>query len=439
MALEESDRLWFVGARALADNILPLGVQILDQFVQNFPNDPRVPEALMMIGRTRLTLGDTERALDAFRRAAKASPPPGIPFEARFWEAETLVRLERYAEARTAYDEVVKKNRSAPFAPDALYGYGWTELVLTRPEPAVAALRDFVKTWPDHRLASSATYQLGRALVELKQYDEVVPVLTDFARKYPEFKFVADAQYLLGWSRIRSGDVKGGMTDLKAFVAKYPSHALAADAKKLVTEAAVRAGDKSDLADAYVALMKETPPTPEGLLEAASVAAKLGRPRDQELAWKKLQTEFPEHPYTLKLAFEFAATAFKKKEWGRAAMFAETAARTDDEAMRAEAWLLAGEAELKLKKFAAAAKALQAVSGVVKIDGNVRYRALAALGLAHEGQRDLKAALDVYESVARSSPDPALRDWARERADALKVRLDQPPATVAPTIRRSSS
>ena len=87
LALEEPERLWLVGERAFDDNLFALAARALDRFVTRFPADTRAPQALMMLGRARLTLGENEAALDAFRRAQKSSPPPGEPMEPRFWEA----------------------------------------------------------------------------------------------------------------------------------------------------------------------------------------------------------------------------------------------------------------------------------------------------------------------------------------------------------------
>ena len=47
-------------------------------------------------------------------------------------------------------------------------------------------------------------------------------------------------------------------------------------------------------------------------------------------------------------------------------------------------------------------------------------------------QQDWKAALAAYESVVSRSPDATLRDWARERATAMKTRMAQPSAPSAP-------
>ena len=72
------------------------------------------------------------------------------------------------------------------------------------------------------------------------------------------------------------------------------------------------------------------------------------------------------------------------------------------------------------------------------MDAGVRYRAMAGLGLAREEQQDWKAALAAYESVVNRSPDATLRDWARERATAMKSRLAKPaaPAPAKPAPKK---
>ena len=101
----------------------------------------RLPEAVLLLGKARLADGDAQGALEAFRRAGSFAPVPGRPLEARFWEGEALFRLKKFAEARTVYDDVVRRDAASPMAPDALYGYAWSELELRRPEPAAEAFR----------------------------------------------------------------------------------------------------------------------------------------------------------------------------------------------------------------------------------------------------------------------------------------------------------
>ena len=74
--------------------------------------------------------------------------------------------------------------------------------------------------------------------------------------------------------------------------------------------------------------------------------------------------------------------------------------------MRAEGWLLTGEAELKLKRFQPAQKAFESVVAIKSTESSVRFRALAGLGLAHEEQREWKQALAAYESVPARAATP---------------------------------
>jgi TolA-binding protein len=431
-ALEEADRLYLVGERGLADGLNALAARALERFVTDFPDDSRVPSATFLLGRAWLGVGLHERALETFRTVQKMAQPPGRPNEARLLEGEALFRLKRYAEARSVFDDVFRSDPTGAIAPDALYGLAWTELESRRPDEAIKHFRELLATWPDHALAPSATLYLARALVDAKRYAEATPLLLDFQAKYPSHALRPEAHYLLGVSRVRGGDAKTGVADLRAFIEANPKHELVPAARRLAGDALTRVGDKDDLQATYQARITESPPSPEGLYEAASIAGRLGRAKDQEAAWRRLRKEFPDHPLARRAALDLANTAFKRKEWKDASALARAAAPSDDEVVRAEAWLLAGEAELKLKRYGEAVKAFEGVGTVDSAEASVRYRALAGLGLAHEEQQQLRPALTAYEAVASKSPDATLRDWAQERVKSVRARLPKtPPAKPA--------
>ncbi len=132
LALRDADRLWQVGSGTFADKLYPTARQTLEHLVARYPDDPRVPDAWLLLGKARLAQNDLGPALEAFRRAQKFRPVPGRSQEAKFWEAETLARLGRYEEARAAWDAVVRADPASPLAPDAVYGLGWLEVARPR-------------------------------------------------------------------------------------------------------------------------------------------------------------------------------------------------------------------------------------------------------------------------------------------------------------------
>ena len=432
-AIEEADRLWLVGERAFADGLYPAARRALERFVAQYPKDARLPEAVLLLGKARLQTGDAAAAVEAFKRAEALTPPPGRLQESQFWEAEALFRLKRFLDARDAYDAVVRADAAGPLAPEAFYGRAWSDLELKHSEAAVAGFRELLSAFPDHALAPSAALQAARALADLKRTTEALALLADIPRKYSTSPLVADAQFWSGWMKSTSGaDTRGGIAELRAFVAAHPNHPQAATARRLIPQTLARSGDKAEQLEAYKALMDQSPPTADALYAAAEIAERLERPRDREAAWKRLSTDFVEDPLTRKMALKLASTSFKQKNWKSAVTYATLATKSDDNAVRSEAWLTVGESELKQKRYAEAAKAFESVGAVPEIESSVRFRALAGLGLAREEQQSWKAALSAYEAVVNRSPDATLRDWARERVAAVKARMAKPDGSASP-------
>src|SRR5439155_253126 len=371
--------------RATADGIVPVARRALERFVQEFPKDSRLADAVLLLGRARLAVGDNEAALEAFKRAQTFQPPPGRPLEVKFWEGEALFRLRRFADARAAYESVLKADATSPLAPEAQYGLAWTELEQKHAE-AAKAFREFIDTWPTHALAPSATFYLARALVEQRRFNEAVPLLQGFVAKNSSHKLAPDARYLLGMAKVNGGDPRAGVADLRAFIEAAPQHPDVPAARAVINETLGRHGDRQEMQDTYAALMAQSPATAEALNDAAGIAGRLARPKDQEVAWKKLRAEFPDHPLAHRAALDLANAAFKRKDYKDAATQAQAATKSEEDGVRSEALLLSGESELKLKRFPIAAKAFEAAAEMKSADAAVRYRALAGLGLAREEQ-----------------------------------------------------
>jgi len=445
-AVDEAERLWTVGSRAFEDGLYDLSVRMLDRLVDRFPGDRRVGDASLLIGQARLSQKAYQPALDAFRRAQSMTPPPGQPGEARFWEAETFFRMKRFADARDLYERVVTENASSPIAADALYGLAWSDLELKKRDVAVADFRRFLFAYPDHRSAPSATFYLARTLIDVKRPDEAVLLLRPFPTKYPGHRLAPDSRYLLGQALLASGDSKEGLSELRAFAANYPNHDLAPQARRLASDAVMKKGSKAEMGEEYKQLLAQSPPSAEGLYEAGVIAAKLGRPRDAEAAWARLRKEFPDHALAGRAALELAQAAFTRSAWKDSSALAQSASKSSEAAVRAEALVLLGESELRLKRYPTAYQAFQQAVEAPGQEAALRFRSLAGIGLVMEEQRQWAQAAKYYDEVAAKSPDTTLRNWAKERRSAMAAKLkpgaDPPkpgPKSAAPAPKKPSA
>lgn len=422
LAMEEADRLWTVGAHAFEDQLYSVSTRTLARFIERFPRDRRVAEATLLLGKAYLSQGALDAALEAFKKAQGFATPPGRPEEAVFWEAETLLRMERFAEARPDYERVLD-NPASPFAADALYGLGFANVQLKRREQAVTNFERLLAAFPQYPAAPSATVFLARTLVELKRPDEAVPLLRSFATKNPGHRLMPEARYLLGRALLDSGESREAVTELRAFVAAYPNNELAPQARRLSAETLVRSGTKAELAEEYKQLTAQSPATAEGLYSAGEIASRLNRPADAEKVWARLRKEFPENALAARASLELAQGAFGKKAFKEAASLAQGAAKSSEDAVRGEGLVLLGESELKLKRYAAAQKAFRSAAEIQGQEPALHFRALAGHGLALEEQGQWTQAAKYYDEVVAKSPDKALRAWAKERRAAVAANL----------------
>ena len=427
-ALDEADRLLLVGEKAYEDGLYPLSRRVLERFLERFPGDRRAGDAMLLVGKARLSQGSLDAALDAFRKAEGFTPVPGKPEEARFWEAETLYRMKRFTDARAAYARVVSAEPASPLLPDALYSLGFVDLELKRRDAAAADFRRLIKEFPDHATAPSATIQLARALIETKHADEAVAVLEPFAKKYPEHKLVPEARYYHARARLADGDTAEGVAELRTFARTYPGHELAASARRVALETQIKAGKKKELAEEYTALMALKPQTPDSLYDAGAIAVGLDRAKDAEAAWARLRKEFPDHPLTARVSLNQAQAAFGRNNFKDASALGHAAAKSPEDTVRGEALLVVGESEMKLRRPGQALPAFQAAADTPGLEPALRFRALAGSGLAHEDQKQWTQAAKYYEEVAAGSPDKTLANWAKTRRAAIAVNL-KPKAT----------
>ena len=423
LALDEADRLILVGEKAYDDGLYAFSRRMLERFLERFPGDGRAGDATLLLGKARLSQGSLDAALDAFRKTDGFAPAPGKPQEGRFWEAETLYRMKRYADARAAYARVVAAEPASPFLPDALYSMGFADLELKKRDAAAADFRRLVKEFPDHARAPSATIQLARALIETKHADEAIAALEPFPKRYPDNRLIPEARFFLARARLAQGETAAGVAELRAFARAYPGHELAPTARRLAIDTQLKAGKKKDLAEEYVALMAEKPATAEALYDAGTIAAGLERRQDAEAAWARLRKEFPEHPLTARVSLEQAQTAFGKKNFKDAAALGRAAAKSPEESVRGEAFLMVGESEMKLRHPAQALPAFQAAADTAGLEPALRFRALAGSGLALEDQKQWAQAAKYYDEVAEGSPDKTLAGWARTRKAAVAANL----------------
>jgi TolA-binding protein len=436
-AVPEADRLWTVGVQAFDDGLHDVTYRELGRFLKAAkPDDPRRGDAAVLRGKAAFALRRFPDALTEFRAAE------GLPLRAFavgepvFWEAEVLFRLRRFDQARERYTQFLRVSPDSPYAVDALYARGFSELELGLPDEAVATFGLLLKNQTQGELAASAAYAAARELVRAKRWDEALAILGPYASRFPQSPFLIETQYLLGVAQLETGRGPEGVRTLEQFVARQPSHELSPTARVLLGEAYAKSGRAREAVDHYRALIRYAPThalVPQALYQIGELSGTLGLPRDAETAWKTLRRDHPADPLAELAGLELANLYVKRRQLDRAA---EAAREVADHrgAQRVEALLLLGETQLKAGKTADARTAYTTVMAEVPADAPARFRALAGVGLVAETEKDPEGAKRAYGEVAGKAEDEELIKWARarvqtleerERQEAERIRLEQ--------------
>jgi len=135
-------------------------------------------------------------AVDACDEAMRSGRPVAIRAEAAYNKGVELGRLERWHEARLAYEQAV---RLAPDNVDARYNLGVALATLDRPQDALREFREVLRRAP---MDAAAHYNMGRTLNSLGRHADAARAYREAVRVQPGY---ADAWGNLGLSAILIG------------------------------------------------------------------------------------------------------------------------------------------------------------------------------------------------------------------------------------------
>lgn len=193
------------------------------------PNDPQRFRAYLSLGHCRYRQKQYEAALAAYKETAKSIEGEAAG-EGHYWTANTLLALNRPAEAAPEFAKVMARFPQFYLAPKAQLRAGDAYLAAKQTDQATAAYRLVIEKFPQSAEAGEArkalgdavlaindpvklaqalktappaerakgTLRLARLYLEGKKYAEAEVPLTELLKGKPEPGVAAEGQYLLG-------------------------------------------------------------------------------------------------------------------------------------------------------------------------------------------------------------------------------------------------
>jgi len=179
-------------SRAFADAMLVYNAQVVDAADENTPppsgKDPTFPneEAKMLAASEKFQAFVNEHGSSSYGQAAK------------FYLANTLFNLKRYAKAREVYEDFLKTADGGldQFAFLANFNIAQTYEAEDNSEKAIASYQTILDS-KDNVWKDQATYNIARLHYKAGKSDEAVKLLEELQTKYPDSSLKAQTDRLL--------------------------------------------------------------------------------------------------------------------------------------------------------------------------------------------------------------------------------------------------
>jgi len=165
--------LFDLGAAVRMENNLPRAVSICAQFLDRWPDDPRVPEVLLRQGQIYRQMGLNNLALTKFYAVMTAALSlkgdrldyySGLVLEAQTEIAETHYLMGRFSDAAEFYSRLIKQNDPALNRPQAQFRLIRSLMSVGTNDEAAIQAQDFLSRYPGAPEQPEVRFYLAQAL-----------------------------------------------------------------------------------------------------------------------------------------------------------------------------------------------------------------------------------------------------------------------------------
>ncbi len=156
---------------------------IYEKFLKTFPDESRVPDALLDLGRTLRAMGAYKLALSRFYSVINSAlklPPEGFEHyqllakTAQFEIAETHFTAGKFAEAGKYFSKLRLLDLAPADRARAHFKSAFAQILAGEKENAVNTLRDFLQEWPDDENVPEARHLMATTLRQINRNEQAM-------------------------------------------------------------------------------------------------------------------------------------------------------------------------------------------------------------------------------------------------------------------------
>lgn len=445
-------------------------VQSLESFISQFAKSPRVADAEFMVGEAylqhalsilkaeasakktssaRLLAPRNPAAAKALADARKAfaeaarDKKSGLAPSAQYRLGEVAYNDKDWEKAVDEFKEVERSHPKAYINPEALMGVIYADLALEQFSQAEANLFLLGETFPTflkeptvlyaqgvvalHRgdypnaerslkavKSAEAQYYLGKTYLLSRRAYLAAAAFENLIRDYPESDLKEEAQFFIGDSFFLAEDFNGAISKYQKFISLYPESPLRVSALFRIGSSYFQKKDYMEARANFQAVLDRYPkdffaPLAQFFIAESHLIA--SQTREALFSFTKVITQYPD-------AVKIAPLAFFKLAWcqhqvGDYMQAIQTGnnftAQYPNHALAKNVYLIAGNSQLALKRYAEATASFQRIIDLAP-SSDISEQALFSILKSQYDQKAFNSILTSYQFIFRHLP-PSKSKW----------------------------
>ncbi|MDP3790802.1 MAG: tetratricopeptide repeat protein [Candidatus Omnitrophota bacterium] len=209
--------------KAFSDGFYALAQENIEDFLDKYPETPRVYEVRLLLGRCFYYQNNFRRASYEFNIVLDSPSAIALQDGALYWIGDIYYRGGDYKKALEYYQKILDEYPMSKYLPYALYSKGWSYYRLGFLEDSTSIFGDVVSLYPLDRVAVDSLFKIGENEYLSGRLEDAQNYLNSLIDKYPLSEKTADSYYLLGDISLKQKKYADSLVFLKRAISISPN------------------------------------------------------------------------------------------------------------------------------------------------------------------------------------------------------------------------
>jgi TolA-binding protein len=185
------------------------------RFWQEHPDHPRAPDALFYQANSLLALDRTSQAVERYQLLLKKFPAHPLALEGQFALGQYYYNEEQYSRAQEFFEEVLTAEPPRELLTQTFYWMGQTLLNRDQPQEAREYFTRIEEDFAKSEFAPQALYAIGYSHAGEENYNAAADVFESLSARYPRSPYARNTRLALAEAYYELGNYERAITELK--------------------------------------------------------------------------------------------------------------------------------------------------------------------------------------------------------------------------------